>query len=124
MSWWSSLYSCFDIEHLHTAVVLTSVHVLALSLTAFRVYYRTVTRRLWWDDLVALLALLGDIAYISALWFGYARKGARSMFMAVGTNLMDFDRTGILHEHKGLVFRYWFGLMLFLVVVWYVTSVA
>lgn len=55
-----------------TLVILTVVHVVAIIVTGFRVYYRVVTRRFWWDDFVAFFALLGDCAYISALWFGYA----------------------------------------------------
>ncbi|PPQ78678.1 hypothetical protein CVT25_010699 [Psilocybe cyanescens] len=83
-----------------TLVILTVVHVVAIIVTGFRVYYRVVTRRFWWDDFVAFFALLGDCAYISALWFGYASPNS------------------VLQEHKVLVARYWLGLMLFVVVVW------
>ncbi|KAF8967770.1 hypothetical protein BDZ97DRAFT_1916703 [Flammula alnicola] len=81
-------------------VVLTVVHTTAIVLTLLRLYYRTVTRRLWWDDFVAFFAVLLDCAYISALWFAYA-----------GPN-------SVLLRHESLIVRYWLGVMLFLVVVW------
>ncbi|KAH9479329.1 hypothetical protein JR316_0007919 [Psilocybe cubensis] len=81
-------------------VVLTVVHVIAITLTAFRVYYRAVTQRYWWDDFVATMALVGDCVYLSALWFEYAKPNS------------------VLQEHKVLVARYWLGLMLFLLVEW------
>ncbi|KDR80760.1 hypothetical protein GALMADRAFT_44145, partial [Galerina marginata CBS 339.88] len=76
------------------------LHGVAIALTIFRIWYRTVTKRLWWDDFMAFLAMAGDTVYLSVLWFPYA--GSKS----------------ILQTHKVLVIRYWLGLMLFLLVIW------
>ncbi|KAH7923543.1 hypothetical protein BV22DRAFT_574608 [Leucogyrophana mollusca] len=49
-------------------VVVTSVHVLALSMTTWRLWYRIAKRRCWWEDAWAALALLADIISLVTIW--------------------------------------------------------
>ncbi|KAF9565864.1 hypothetical protein CPC08DRAFT_704299 [Agrocybe pediades] len=81
-------------------VILAVVHSIAIGLTAFRVLYRFRKHRLWWDDIVACSAMIGDCAFLAVLWLDYAP-------MSSG-----------LHSHKSRVSQYWAGLILFLLVVW------
>ncbi|KAF5316229.1 hypothetical protein D9619_006254 [Psilocybe cf. subviscida] len=81
-------------------IVLTAIHVTGIGLTIFRFRYRANTQRLWWDDWIALFAMLVDCVYITILWFDYAQQDS------------------ILQTHEVRVALYWLGLMLFLTAVW------
>ncbi|KAF8868538.1 hypothetical protein CPB84DRAFT_1695962, partial [Gymnopilus junonius] len=74
------------------------LHGIAIFMTVFRVYHRTRTRRMWWDDFMASLSMLVDTAYISVLWLAYAGS--------------------LLQTYNSLVARYWLSTMLFLLIVW------
>lgn len=69
------------LELFSVLVILTAIHTTAISLTLFRVYYRTVSRRLWWDDYAAFVAAVLDCGYISVLWFEYAGQGEPLTFL-------------------------------------------
>lgn len=58
--------------------MLTAIHVTGIGLTVFRFRYRAKTQRLWWDDWIALLAMLVDCVYITILWFDYVQQGVRT----------------------------------------------
>ncbi|TFK71423.1 hypothetical protein BDN72DRAFT_457852 [Pluteus cervinus] len=47
---------------------ITALHALAILCTSFRLYYRTKTRRLWWDDLLAFFGLCTDALFCVSLW--------------------------------------------------------
>lgn len=49
------------------AAILLPCHAIALSMTCFRLYCQRARNRLWWDDLLAAIALLGDIFYVTGI---------------------------------------------------------
>ncbi|KAG9311896.1 hypothetical protein JVU11DRAFT_8157 [Chiua virens] len=53
-------------------ILATIFHVTALTSTSFRLWFRHHTRRLWWDDFWAVLALLGDVVCMVTMWTGVA----------------------------------------------------
>jgi len=50
------------------AGICTVFHVVALSATAYRLWYRHRINRLWWDDFVIAFAFLVDILYFIIMW--------------------------------------------------------
>ena len=66
--------------------------------------------------------MLGDCAYLAALWFNYAPAGECCYCQCYMPHLSPFYFIflgSVLHSHKSRVSQYWVGLMLFLLVVWY-----
>ncbi|KAF8159376.1 hypothetical protein B0H34DRAFT_655506, partial [Crassisporium funariophilum] len=49
-------------------VGLTFVHALAILSSIYRLYRRRKTRRIWWDDYVAMVAFAFDCFYFPTLW--------------------------------------------------------
>ncbi|KDR80807.1 hypothetical protein GALMADRAFT_61085, partial [Galerina marginata CBS 339.88] len=81
-------------------VIVTLLHIVAISLTLFRLHYRKRTRRLWWDDYTAGFATFMDFGYLPMLWLSYTPPGS------------------VLNSHKFTIVKYWVSFILFLVVVW------
>ncbi|KAF8149030.1 hypothetical protein B0H34DRAFT_734551 [Crassisporium funariophilum] len=50
--------------------VITTLHVVALSFTAFRIFVRYQMQRLWWDDYLAFLPLVMDSIHLVLFWQG------------------------------------------------------
>ncbi|KAF8993454.1 hypothetical protein BDQ17DRAFT_139340 [Cyathus striatus] len=49
-------------------VILTIFHTLAITSTTFRLWRRYTTRKLWWDDFWAFVALVVDLLFFASVW--------------------------------------------------------
>lgn len=54
---------------------MTVLQLTAVGSTAFRLYYRHKTHRLWWDDYTAVVPLVGEFIYIPVLWMRIVHSG-------------------------------------------------
>lgn len=73
-------------EILNTCIVcVTVLHVVAICSTAFRFGHRRQKNRLWWDDYMALMGLLGDGSLMSTLWVWIDPHGTLSCSLVLVT---------------------------------------
>jgi hypothetical protein len=54
---------------------MTVLQLTAVGTTAFRLYYRHKTQRLWWDDYTAIVPLVAEFIYIPVLWMRIVHSG-------------------------------------------------
>ncbi|TFK45009.1 hypothetical protein BDQ12DRAFT_673952 [Crucibulum laeve] len=70
--------------------IVTLTHVLAISFTLVRLTHRYRTRRLWWDDYVAVVPLLADVLFCIVFWFSYRHRMATTDFVPSATPLYTY----------------------------------
>ncbi|KAJ7585195.1 hypothetical protein C8J56DRAFT_1053583 [Mycena floridula] len=82
-------------------IPVTILHLLAIGATAFRVGFRVRRKNFWWDDALAVLALVLDILYMVTFWLRNAQGGSSPP-----------------HILRLYVILHWFHLMLGTTILW------
>lgn len=72
-------------------VVITVLHVVAISSTVFRLCHRIRNRQLWWDDYVTIIPLMLDCVYVGVIWMSLS-NGGTSMHLSLCDIRLMSDR--------------------------------
>ncbi|KAH7911403.1 hypothetical protein BJ138DRAFT_1006685 [Hygrophoropsis aurantiaca] len=83
--------------------VVTSIHVLTISMTTWRLWYRFTKRRCWWEDAWAAVALLADIVSLITIWFTTDPPG-----------MTPFPN----QSSEGRIVAYWLMIICFTICLW------
>ncbi|TFK20285.1 hypothetical protein FA15DRAFT_659196 [Coprinopsis marcescibilis] len=76
------------------------LHILAIIATVYRLVYRFKFSRLWWDDYLVVVPLLGDLVYSTAVLIKFQ------------------DANPSPGDQAKPIFSYWLSTFLFLLIVW------
>ncbi|OJA10984.1 hypothetical protein AZE42_09308 [Rhizopogon vesiculosus] len=78
-------------------------HSIAILSTIFRLVYQTWTRRFWWEDAWAALALFSDVVCLACIWIDVSISGESSfafqdryMFISVQARILVVTFTSVL----------------------------
>ncbi|KIM36664.1 hypothetical protein M413DRAFT_77847 [Hebeloma cylindrosporum] len=63
-------------------LAITALHLIAISLTTLRLWFRYQRRRLWMDDYTAIPPLIFNIINAIVVWMMYVEKGEKSSYLA------------------------------------------
>ena len=99
-------------------VAITALHLIAISLTTFRLWFRYKRRRLWMDDYTAIPPLVFNIINTIVIWMMYVEKGEIISYFAEGTQWKPLFISGNDSKLKSKVALYWLMSIPWYTIIW------